>query len=286
MTDGVTSSLAGRTAIVSGAGRGIGAAIARSLDAAGARVALVARTQGRARRGRRHARQRSRHRRRRPRHRRTDRPPPPSRRSPPSTVASTSSSTTPRSPSASRATSSPPTRSSTSSTSTSAACCCSPSPCCRRCSPPAPARSCRSARSAASRHAAARRVRRQQGGDRRDDAGRWRWSTGRAASGPTPSPPASCRPTLWVENLAKPGVTDDGAGDDPDPPAHRRRARSPTSSRSSPPTRRGRSPARRSRPTAGCTPPSTSTRRCEFEDASVHKQCQRGTMPAPRPDRP
>ncbi len=36
--------LAGRTAIVTGAGRGIGAAIARALDAAGARVALVARS--------------------------------------------------------------------------------------------------------------------------------------------------------------------------------------------------------------------------------------------------
>jgi 3-oxoacyl-[acyl-carrier protein] reductase len=41
MTEG---SLEGRTAIVSGASRGIGAAIARSLDIAGARVALLART--------------------------------------------------------------------------------------------------------------------------------------------------------------------------------------------------------------------------------------------------
>jgi NAD(P)-dependent dehydrogenase (short-subunit alcohol dehydrogenase family) len=37
--------LAGRTAVVSGAGRGIGAAIASALDAAGARVALIARTE-------------------------------------------------------------------------------------------------------------------------------------------------------------------------------------------------------------------------------------------------
>lgn len=39
-------SLAGRTAIVTGASRGIGAATARALDAAGARVALVARDEG------------------------------------------------------------------------------------------------------------------------------------------------------------------------------------------------------------------------------------------------
>ena len=41
----MAGALAGRTAIVSGAGRGIGAAIARALDAAGARVALIARTE-------------------------------------------------------------------------------------------------------------------------------------------------------------------------------------------------------------------------------------------------
>jgi NAD(P)-dependent dehydrogenase (short-subunit alcohol dehydrogenase family) len=40
----VAGSLAGRHALVTGAGRGIGAACARALDAAGARVALVART--------------------------------------------------------------------------------------------------------------------------------------------------------------------------------------------------------------------------------------------------
>ena len=39
------ASLAGRTAVVTGASRGIGAAIARALDRAGARVALVARSQ-------------------------------------------------------------------------------------------------------------------------------------------------------------------------------------------------------------------------------------------------
>lgn len=38
--------LAGRTTLVTGAGRGIGAACARALDAAGARVALVARSRG------------------------------------------------------------------------------------------------------------------------------------------------------------------------------------------------------------------------------------------------
>jgi gluconate 5-dehydrogenase/3-oxoacyl-[acyl-carrier protein] reductase len=38
------TSLAGRTAVVTGASRGIGAAIARALDRAGARVALVARS--------------------------------------------------------------------------------------------------------------------------------------------------------------------------------------------------------------------------------------------------
>ncbi|CAN5781287.1 glucose 1-dehydrogenase [soil metagenome] len=42
----VGSPLAGRTAIVTGAGRGIGAAITAALDAAGARVALVARSTG------------------------------------------------------------------------------------------------------------------------------------------------------------------------------------------------------------------------------------------------
>jgi NAD(P)-dependent dehydrogenase (short-subunit alcohol dehydrogenase family) len=38
--------LDGRTALVTGAGRGIGAGVARALDAAGARVALVARSEG------------------------------------------------------------------------------------------------------------------------------------------------------------------------------------------------------------------------------------------------
>lgn len=40
----VSAALAGRTALVTGAGRGIGAACARALDGAGARVALVARS--------------------------------------------------------------------------------------------------------------------------------------------------------------------------------------------------------------------------------------------------
>jgi NAD(P)-dependent dehydrogenase (short-subunit alcohol dehydrogenase family) len=41
----VAGALDGRTAVVSGAGRGIGAAIAQALDTAGARVALIARTE-------------------------------------------------------------------------------------------------------------------------------------------------------------------------------------------------------------------------------------------------
>ena len=39
----MSAELAGRTALVTGASRGIGAATARALDRAGARVALVAR---------------------------------------------------------------------------------------------------------------------------------------------------------------------------------------------------------------------------------------------------
>ena len=41
----MAGALDGRTAVVSGAGRGIGAAIAQALDGAGARVALIARTE-------------------------------------------------------------------------------------------------------------------------------------------------------------------------------------------------------------------------------------------------
>ena len=51
--------LDGRTAIVTGAGRGIGAAIAAALDAAGARVALVARSETSSPRSPADARQRS-----------------------------------------------------------------------------------------------------------------------------------------------------------------------------------------------------------------------------------
>jgi NAD(P)-dependent dehydrogenase (short-subunit alcohol dehydrogenase family) len=99
----VGGALDGRTAMVSGAGRGIGASIAQTLDAAGARVALIARTESQLKE--------------------TaatlandpvvvvadlgthDGPPPqPPRRSRRSAVASTSSSTTPPSRSASRAT--------------------------------------------------------------------------------------------------------------------------------------------------------------------------------------
>ena len=112
------------------------------------------------------------------------------------------------------------------------------------------------------RHTPPRRLRRQQGGDRRDDEGagdgvrparhpRQRRRPGRRAD-------RRCGSSTWPS----PASTEDGARHDPDAPAHRRRRG--RRRRDVPRVRRvaARSPGRRSPPTAGCSPPPTSTRRC------------------------
>ena len=120
------SELEGRVALITGASRGVGAALAKALDARGVKLALGSRSGGDAR-----DRGRARRRVRRPRSRRSSRP----WLRPRSTVSAASTSSSPTPASAATATSSTATRSSRtrSSTSTSRASCIPSAPASRPC---------------------------------------------------------------------------------------------------------------------------------------------------------